>query len=74
MHDSDVSHCPVCTSDKVVLSRRKSFFERSILPIIGWRPYRCAACQHRFYRRMNPANEREAPEPVREKEAQLFGH
>jgi hypothetical protein len=56
-----------------VQSRRRNFFERSILPIIGKRPYRCAACQHRFYNRMNPANELEAPEPVREKEAHLFG-
>jgi hypothetical protein len=74
MADSDLKHCPVCTSDKIVQSRRKGFFERSILQFTRWRPHRCAACGHRFFLRMNPANKSEAPEPVREKEAHLFGH
>jgi hypothetical protein len=74
MSDSDQRHCPNCTSDKIVRSRRRGFFERSILSFTRWRPFRCAACKHRYYQRIDPANQSEALEPVEEKEAQSFSH
>jgi len=50
MQDSHRSHCPRCTGDKIYRSRQRGFFENSILPIMGIRPYRCAGCGNRYYR------------------------
>jgi hypothetical protein len=39
--------CPACGSTKVHRSRRK-WYERP-MSLIKVRPYRCHACQHRFF-------------------------
>jgi hypothetical protein len=74
MRDSQDNHCPNCTSDKIVQSHRRGFFELRVLRFTHRRPYRCVACQHRFYRRVEMMEQPEAEHGVQEKQAQLFGN
>jgi hypothetical protein len=41
--------CPVCGSHFFARSHRRGFFERHILRALRIRPYRCNACDCRFY-------------------------
>lgn len=50
--------CPACKSDNVHRSRR-SGWER-LLGVGGVRPYRCHACDHRFFGRIDPAEDSNA--------------
>ncbi len=43
-------HCNDCGSDTGLRSRRRTFFERYLLPIVLLRPVRCAECFRRDYR------------------------
>jgi DNA-directed RNA polymerase subunit RPC12/RpoP len=41
--------CPSCGSREVTRSHRRGIAERYVLPTVRIRPYRCAACDRRFY-------------------------
>jgi hypothetical protein len=43
-------HCTDCASDTAFDSRRRTFSERYILPIVFQKPVRCAECFRRSYR------------------------
>jgi hypothetical protein len=45
--------CPHCDSKEVVRSRRRNFFERNIVAMFMYLPFRCTACKHRFFRRQS---------------------
>jgi hypothetical protein len=58
-------HCDDCGSDTGFRSRRRSLFERYLLPIFLLQPVRCADCFRRDYRLLfMPVKER-LPEPIR---------
>ena len=58
-------HCDDCGSDMAFHSRRRSFFERWVLPVFLLQPVRCAECFRRDYRLVfMPLNER-IPEAVK---------
>ena len=40
--------CPRCGCDELYRSRRRSF-EKGFLLLLDWVPFRCEACNHRFY-------------------------
>ena len=42
-------HCRDCGRDHAHLSRRRSLFERTLLPVFLLRPVRCADCFRRQY-------------------------
>ena len=42
--------CPTCGSPNAYFSRRLSFTEKFILPLLFLRPYRCVNCFQRYYR------------------------
>src|SRR5579862_2718081 len=45
--------CPRCSSIEIYRSRRRGLaFERFLLPLAGFRPYRCIRCDKRFYSRI----------------------
>ena len=50
---SAVLSCPWCESELLHRSRRYTTYEH-ILRIVGIRPYRCEACNERFYSRKRP--------------------
>jgi hypothetical protein len=43
-------HCDDCGSETGFRSRRRSFFERCLLPLFLLQPVRCAECFRRDYR------------------------
>jgi len=58
-------HCEDCGSDVAFRSRRRTFSERFLLPILLLQPVRCAECFRRDYRLLfMPVKER-APEAVK---------
>jgi hypothetical protein len=58
-------HCDDCGSEIGFRSRRRTFFERYLLPILLLRPVRCAECFRRDYRLLFvPVRER-LPEAVK---------
>jgi len=48
--------CPKCHSTDVRPSHRKNFLERSILPLLRLRAYRCLDCDTRFLRHSTKAD------------------
>lgn len=44
-----VRACPCCSSSRVSHSRRRGFAERLFSVLTGVRPYRCLACETRFF-------------------------
>jgi len=42
-------HCYFCGSEEGYSSRRRSLFEREVLPWLYLRPVRCGVCFRRFY-------------------------
>jgi hypothetical protein len=42
------SQCPRCTNCEITRSRRRNVLE-TILSWVALRPYRCLACNHRFF-------------------------
>lgn len=42
--------CPVCRSKSVYRSRRRGVIERTILTMAFVKPFRCQACESRFFR------------------------
>jgi predicted Zn-ribbon and HTH transcriptional regulator len=54
--------CPLCRSERIHASRRKSIFERRILAMIFVRPFRCELCDFRFFRWSFNSN----PQPSRQ--------
>ena len=43
-----VLSCPRCGSERLHRSHRYNAYERTILKILGIRPYRCESCNARF--------------------------
>jgi len=41
--------CPECRSTAIRRSQRRGLIERVVLPMFGILPYRCQACDTRFY-------------------------
>ncbi|MBV8207230.1 MAG: hypothetical protein JO041_10590 [Acidobacteria bacterium] len=41
--------CPRCEATDVHRSRRRGFFEHTVLRVIRKRPFRCFACGYRYY-------------------------
>ena len=54
--------CPKCKLDRAHRSHRKGVWER-IVSLIGYYPFRCRQCEHRFlqYRYLMPKAERGEP-------------
>jgi hypothetical protein len=48
--------CPLCLNNRIFRSRLRGFIERRILGMIFVRPFRCARCDHRFFRWSFAAN------------------
>jgi hypothetical protein len=47
--------CPRCSSTETYRSRSRGvFFERFVLRLFTFRPYRCVRCEKRFYSRIVP--------------------
>jgi hypothetical protein len=69
MSESHLGHCPRCTGDKLHKSRRRGFFERSILQFTNWRPYRCVGCGYRYYRNVRSLERHEVFQGMHEKGA-----
>jgi hypothetical protein len=42
--------CPVCGGKRIYRSRRKGIVERRLLTLIFIKPFRCKACDCRFFR------------------------
>jgi hypothetical protein len=42
--------CPCCRGKEVYRSHRRGIVERYVLRAVQVRPYRCAACDNRFYK------------------------
>jgi hypothetical protein len=58
------THCTECQSHRIRRSRRRGILESSLLAMIFIRPYRCLACDHRFFRwslNANPSPQRSEP-------------
>lgn len=47
-----MSRCPKCRSENIRRSATKNWWERWRKEITGWRPYRCRACNGRFWRQI----------------------
>jgi hypothetical protein len=58
-------HCYDCGSDAGFRSRRRSFFERCLLPILLLKPVRCAECFRRDYRLLFVPVKQRLPEAVK---------
>jgi hypothetical protein len=58
-------HCDDCGSDTGFHSRRRSFFERYLLPIFLLQPVRCADCFRRDYRLLFMPLKKRLPEPIK---------
>lgn len=43
------THCPKCKSERAHRSRRKGIFEKSLGRLFGLLPYRCDACDERYF-------------------------
>jgi hypothetical protein len=43
-------HCPHCHSKNISKSKRRGLLESMVLKLVNVRPYRCLACDSRFYR------------------------
>ncbi len=43
--------CPKCGGTRVARSRRSGFYERVVLDLVSFLPFRCEQCLTRFYRR-----------------------
>ena len=41
--------CPHCGSDEVYRSRARGIIERHVVRVLRFFPYRCFACDRRFY-------------------------
>lgn len=50
--------CPWCQSPQVRRSQRWNFMEQAIFRLLWIKPYRCEACNRRFYRFLNLFNRR----------------
>jgi DNA-directed RNA polymerase subunit RPC12/RpoP len=48
-HFSLNRHCPECLSRVIHRSRRQGIIEHYVLPFLLSRPFRCVACDARFY-------------------------
>jgi predicted Zn-ribbon and HTH transcriptional regulator len=60
------TNCPRCQSHRIHRSRRRGIFESRLLALLFIRPFRCLACDHRFFRwslNGNPSPQR--PETLR---------
>lgn len=55
--------CPMCGCPDLYRSRRR-LYEKGILHFLGWIPFRCVACDHRFYARTERISEGQPAEPV----------
>ena len=58
-------HCDDCGSETGFRSRRRSFFERYLLPIFLLQPVRCADCFRRDYRLLFVPVKERLPEPIK---------
>jgi hypothetical protein len=58
-------HCDDCGSETGFRSRRRSFFERYLLPIFLLQPVRCAECFRRDYRLLFVPVKEQLPEPIK---------
>jgi hypothetical protein len=58
-------HCDDCGSETGFRSRRRSFFERYLLPIFLLQPVRCAECFRRDYRLLFVPVKERLPEPIK---------
>jgi DNA-directed RNA polymerase subunit RPC12/RpoP len=54
---SKTKSCPRCGSRRFTRSHRRGIAERFVLRALQIRPYRCAACDGRFYSREMPRQE-----------------
>jgi DNA-directed RNA polymerase subunit RPC12/RpoP len=43
-------HCPHCQSKNITKSKRRGLLESMVLKLVHVRPYRCLACDSRFFR------------------------
>lgn len=57
--------CPACQSSRVERRSLHGWFDRTVLPLLGWHAYRCLECDHRF--RDRPYR-RDVPEPTADTE------
>jgi hypothetical protein len=48
-NEAESVHCPNCCSKKVRRSRRNGVFEKTLLKVLGVRPYRCKECDERYF-------------------------
>jgi hypothetical protein len=51
MPSPTVITCKDCHSTNTARSTRKTFLERVILKGLGFHPWKCLTCKHRFYTR-----------------------
>lgn len=58
-------HCDDCGSDVGFRSRRRTLFERCLLPIFLLKPVRCAECFRRDYRLLFVPVKERLPEAVK---------
>jgi hypothetical protein len=58
-------HCDDCGSDAGFRSRRRTFFERYLLPIVLLKPVRCSECFRRNYRLLFVPVKDRLPEAVK---------
>lgn len=55
------THCPECQSQRIHRSRRRNILESGLFAMLFIRPFRCLACDHRFFRwsfNANPGSQR----------------
>jgi hypothetical protein len=59
-------HCPECHGLRIHRSRRRGLLESRLFAMLFIRPFRCLACDHRFFRWSLNANPSPQPsEPLR---------
>jgi hypothetical protein len=55
------SLCPNCASAAIRRSRRKGFLEQMLHAVLFISPYRCSACDKRYFRFRLPVHPAEKP-------------
>ena len=47
--EAESVHCPNCRGNMIRRSRRNGVFEKTLLKVLGVRPYRCKGCDERYF-------------------------
>jgi len=58
IHFSQQKQCPQCSSHSIRQSRRRGLWERAVCAVLQVLPFRCDACDYRYFRRSDSSHPR----------------